>query len=544
MTNTNLARYRVLFVDMWRLALPVMLANLMQSFVNVVDVFMAGRLGPIAIAAVGMSTTIRMLVLIMFLSVAAGAMALAAQARGAGDHAQLSFVTRQTLSLSVLMSLLLTVFGYFAANPILRWLNGDGDPLAVTLGTDYLQILFLGTVFLITNIVIGRIMQGAGDTMTPLYLVGSVNILNIIFNYLFMFGPGPLPALGVSGAALGTVVARFLGCVLGILIIYSGKNVIRLLPGTYRPDWRMFWDILSIGVPSGLQGVVRNSAQLLVIGIVTSTAAGTYGAAALAIGFQVESLAFMPGLGVSVAATSLVGQSLGAWRVKRAWENGDVAVALGVVIMSLIALPIIIFAPQIIRVFDPSAHPTVIAAGTSYLRINTFAQPLLAVAIVTNGAMRGAGDTRPGLVGTSIGRLAVVVPLAYFLALRWGMGVEGVWLALAIGTTVQAIYIQIQWRSGRWLEVALRKSPLYRQHLKPLPESVRKRFVDTIRTPVMALGAREQLDAAGVTYHLPAGDTEGSIVVRFADNHFDIDQGKRLVPRPNLPVGAAAPAYD
>jgi hypothetical protein len=248
----------------------------------------------------------------------------------------------------------------------------------------------------------------------------------------------------------------------------------------------------------------------------------------------------MPGLGVNVAATSLVGQSLGAWRVKRAWENGDVAVMLGVVIMSLIALPIIIFAPQIIRLFDPSAHPIVIAAGTSYLRINTFAQPLLAVAIVTNGAMRGAGDTRPGLVGTAFGRLVVVLPLAYFLALRWGMGVEGVWLALAIGTTVQAIYIQLQWRSGRWLEVALRKSPLYRQHLKLLPESVCKRFVDTIRTPVMALGAREQLDAAGVTYHLPEGD----IVVRFADSHFDIDQGKRLIPRPNLPVGAVAPAYD
>ena len=538
---TTFARYRLLFTDMWRLAFPVILANLMQSFVNVVDVFMAGRLGPIAIAAVGMSTTIRMLVLIMFLSVAAGAMALAAQARGAGDLPRLSYVTRQTLSLSVLMSLVLTVIGYFAANPILRWLNGDGDPMAVVLGTDYLQILFLGTVFLITNLVVGRVMQGAGDTMTPLYLIGGINILNIGFNYLFMFGPGPFPALGVAGAALGTVAARFLGCVLGILIIYSGKNVIRLLPGTYRPDWRMFWDILSIGVPSGLQGVVRNSAQLLVIGIVTSTAAGTYGVAALAIGFQVESLAFMPGLGVNVAATSLVGQSLGAWRVKRAWENGDVAMVLGVVVMSVIAVPIIIFAPQIIRLFDSSAHPTVIAAGTSYLRINTFAQPLLAIAIVTNGAMRGAGDTRPGLVGTSIGRLAVVVPLAYFLALQMGFGVEGVWMALAIGTTVQAIYIQLQWRSGRWLEVALRKSPLYREHLKHLPEDTRKRFVDTIRTPVMARQeAWEELDSTGVTYHLPEGD----IVVRFAEASFEVLQGKRLIPRLAVPVGEVAPAYD
>ncbi|MEM6430928.1 MAG: MATE family efflux transporter [Deinococcota bacterium] len=542
MTLAAVAHYKPIFKQVWTLALPVMAANLLQSVVNVVDVFMAGRLGPIAIAAVGMSTTIRMLVLIMFLSVAAGAMALVAQARGAKDAPRISFLTRQALSLSVLMSLVLTVIGYLAANPLLRWLNGDGDPVAVVLGTEYLQILFLGTLFLILNLVVGRVMQGAGDTLTPLYLVGTINLLNIGFNYLFMFGVGPLPAFGVAGAAMGTVAARFLGCVIGIAIIYSGKNVIRLLPGTYRPNWRTFGDILSIGVPSGLQGVVRNSAQLLVIGIVTSTAAGTYGAAALAIGFQVESLAFMPGLGVNVAATSLVGQALGGWRVKRAWENGDVAVILGIMVMSVVALPIIIFAPQIIRLFDASGHPVVLAAGTSYLRINTFAQPLLAIAMVTNGAMRGAGDTRPGLIGTTFGRLVVVVPLAYLLALHLGMGVEGVWFALASGTTVQAIYIQLQWRKGRWLEVALRKSPLYQNHLRHLAHEIRWRFVDSIRTPIMARDdVREIVEDAGVSYHLP----EGKVVVSFEHGDFQIDRGKKYIPRSvkSIPT-AIAPAYD
>ena len=493
-----------MFSRVWRLAFPVILANLMQSFVNIVDVFMAGRLGPIEIAAVGMGNTVRMLVLVAVLSVTAGSMALAAQAKGARDPTRLSFVTRQSLSLTVLLALVLSIIGWFAAEPLLGFLNSDGDPRAVALGTTYLQILFVGTIFLVGNFSINSLMQGAGDTVTPLYLSGGINVLNILFNYLFMFGPGPLPEFGVAGAAMGTVCARAIGVGAGLAIFYSGKNVIRLLPGSYLPDWRMFGDILAIGVPSGLQGVVRNSAQLLVLRIITSTAAGTYGAAALAIGLQIESLAFMPGLAISVAATSLVGQALGAWQVEEARAEGNVALALGVVTMTTLAVPLFVFAPALVRLFEPSAHPTVISAGTSYIRINMLAQPILAFAMVLNGALRGAGNTRPGLVGTVLGRWIVAVPLAYVLALPLGVGVAGVWWALFAGTTVQALYVWVRWRRGRWVGVALHKTPLYRRHLRGLPEAVQARFLETVRTPLMALeDATEHLTPEGVVYTTP-----------------------------------------
>lgn len=499
--------------QVWVLALPVILANLLQSLVNVVDVFMAGRLGPVEIAAVGMGNAVRMLVLVMILSVTAGSQALAAQARGAGDPERLSTVTRQTLSLALLLSSLLGLVGIFAAEPVLAFLNSDGDPRAVELGADYLAILFAGTLFLTGNFAINSLMQGAGDTVTPLYLSAGVNVLNVVFNFLLIFGPGPLPALGVPGAALGTVLSRAAGVAAGLLLLYSGRNVVRILPGTYRPDLGMFRDLLSIGVPSGLQGLVRNGAQLMVLRIVTSTAAGTYGAAALAIGLQVESLAFMPGLAFSVAATSLVGQSLGAWQPRDAERRGAAALLLGVLVMSAIAVPLYVFAPLLVTLFDPSAHPTVVSAGASYIRINALAQPVLAVAMILSGALRGAGDTRPALVGTLLGRWFTVVPLAWLLALPLGLGVEGVWWSLFVGTTVQALWIALRWRSRRWQGVALRKSELWRRHLRALDEGTATRFLREVRTPLMARpGAREVLEPDGVRYLAPGAE---EVRVRF-----------------------------
>lgn len=493
----------VLMQDVWRLALPVILTNLLQSLVDVIDVFMVGRLGPIAIAAVGLSSAIRMLILVMLISVAAGAMSLVAQAKGARDPQRMSFVTRQAISSGILISVVLTAAGLLLARPLLALTNSGGDPAAVELGVGYLRVLFWGTPFLVLNIVFNRLMQGAGDTVTPLILTGSLNVFNVLLNYLFMFGAGPIPAFGVTGAAMGTVAARAIGVLIVFGVIYSGRNVIKILPGSYRPDWQMFSDILTIGVPSGVQGLFRNGSRLLVLGIITSTEVGTYGAAALAIGFQVESLVFMPGLALNVAATSLVGQALGYWQPEEARRRGNMAILIGLVVMTVLAIPIILFAPAIIRLFDPSAHPILLATGVKYFHINTVVLPLSAVAMVANGALRGAGDTFPGLVSTMITRALVAVSLAWLLAFPLGMGSVGVWYALALGIVLDAAYMGWRWRGSAWLAVALGKTDLYRTHLRHLDKAVQANFLQQVRTPLMARpGAREVVNGQGVVYHL------------------------------------------
>lgn len=505
--------------EVWRLALPVIITNLLQSLVDVIDVFMVGRLGPIAIAAVGMSSAIRMLVLVMLLSVSAGGMSLIAQARGARDPERMSFVTRQAISSGILLSLGLGIIGFFLAHPLLALVNGGGEPEAVALGVQYLQILFVGTPFLVLNIVLNRLMQGAGDTLTPLLLTGVLNVLNVGFSYMLMFGVGPFPAYGVAGAALGTVLSRGVGVAVTLWIIYAGRNVIKLLPGSYWPNWRMFSDIFTIGVPSGVQGIFRNGSRLLVIGIITSTEAGTYGAAALAIGFQVESLIFMPGLALNVAATTLVGQALGYWQPHEARRRGNVAMGLGLVVMIVLAIPIILFAPAIIRLFDPSAHPALLKIGTAYFHINTVVLPLSAVAMVANGALRGAGDTVPGLISTAFTRALVAVGLAWLLAFPLQMGSIGVWYALAIGVVLDALYMGLRWRGRAWLQVALRKTELYRKHLRHLPEAIQQQYLREIRTPLMAQsGVREEVNDEAVIYHA----LDSKVRVEFQDKQYQM----------------------
>ncbi len=531
------------FGPVWKLALPVILANSLQSLTNVTNVFFAGRLGPVEIAAIGMSNSINMLVLVAFMSITAASMALAAQAKGARDETELSNVAHQSISLGVIMWIVLGGLGVLLARPLLVFLNSGGDPLAVELGTVYLQIMFGGIIFMVLNLTISSLMQGSGDTVTPLWIAIGMNILNVFLNWAFMFGFGPVPALGVAGAAIGTVLSRGIAAAVGIWVMYSGRNIVRLGLGTYRPNLQAFREILSIGIPSGLQGIVRNTSQLLVIRIVTATAAGTLGASALAVGLQVESLAFMPGLAISIAATSVVGQALGAWRRHDSRRRGDAAILLGMGVMTAIAIPLVIFAPQVMRLFDPSANEVLHAAGTSYIRINGLVLPFLAYAMIANGALRGAGDTTPGMWGAILSRWIIVVPLAWFLALRLGMGVEGVWWALAAGTVFQAVFVFINWQSPRWVRIYLEKSRLYRLHLSRLGDEEMHTFLDNVKTPLMHAGASERITPDDVRYRL----ANGTVTVSVSGGALVIDDPAGVIPGleqavPDTPQRAEMPA--
>ena len=490
-------KHLLILKEVVQLAWPVVLTNLLQTLVSIVDTLMVGRLGPIALAAVGISNAFRLLVLVALLAVSAGSMSLISQARGARDPARMSFVVRQAIISGILISIPLAFIGYFGARPILSLVNAGGNPQATELGISYLQLLFLGTPFLVLNLIINRIMQGAGDTITPLVLTGSLNVLNIIFNYIFIFGLGPIPAFGLDGAAMGTVIARLMGVVIAVVIIRSGRNLLKFrvpnAPASWWPDWQMIWDILAIGVPSGLQGIIRNGARLLTIGIVTSTEVGSLGAAALAIGVQVESLGVLPVLGINVASTSLVGRALGKWQTDEARERGTIAILLGVCIMIILVIPMVIFAPQIIKLFDPSADATLLAAGVAYMRINTVVLPIGAISMVANGALRGAGDTKPGMYAAITTLICIAIPLSWLLAHPLGFGSTGVWYALALGIVTNGTILAFRWRSDKWVQVALDKAEIYRHHLRHLPQDEIDRFLDEVRRPEMAQAGMVEL---------------------------------------------------
>ncbi len=468
------------------LAVPVMLSNMLQASIAVIDTLMIGRLGPIPIAAVGMGNTLRLFLLIMILSVAGGAISLMAQAKGSRDSKRMSLVVRQAIVSGIMLSLILGLLGYFLAGPMLGLMDQGGEIEAVVLGTDYLHVLFLGTPFLLLNIITNKLMQGAGDTMTPLLITISVLILNVFFNYLFIFGWGFIPAYGVVGAAFGTILSRAILLVFTLWLFHSGKNVVHILAGSWRPNWSMIKDILSIGVPSGIQGIFRHASNLIIIGIVTATSLGTYGAAVLTIGMQVEQLIAQPIVGLNVAATSLIGQDLGKWQTKAAYQKGNIMMILGVILTVLLVLPTYFYAEEIISLFDPSGHPSIMEGGISYFKISLFSLIFSAVAIIHTGTLRGAGDTKPAMYSAILNRNLVQLGVAYTLAVPMKMGYEGAWIGIIAGRALDAVVMFYFWTRKKWLQVALEKTELYRIHLQYLEPINQERYLKEVRMPLMS----------------------------------------------------------
>jgi len=483
------------------LSLPVMLSNLLQTVIPAVDIFMIGKLGPIAISAVGMGNTLRLFVLITLLSVAGGAISLMAQAKGSRDKKRMSFVTRQALVSGLIFSILIGLVGYFLAPLFLPFMDQSGETSAIELGTDYLQILFLGTPFIVLNIIANKLMQGAGDMMTPLFLMIATVFLNIGFNYLFIFGYGVIPAYGVLGAAYGTILARGILVVVALWLFFSGRNVVQILAGSWKPNKQLIKDILAIGVPSGIQGVFRHGSNLIIMGIVTATSLGTYGAAVLAIGMQVEQLIAQPIVGMNVAATSIIGQDLGKWQTRQAYEKGILMTIMGIVFMTILIIPFYIFATDIVGIFDPSGHPKILEGGVSYFRYTLIALAFSAVGIIMTGTLRGAGDTKPAMYSAIINRNIIQLAVSYVLAFPLGMGYVGAWLGIVAGRILDSLIMSYVWAKQKWIQVALEKTDIFRTHLVHLSDSNLQKYLQEIRGPLMRKrGTLEKVTTDKVIY--------------------------------------------
>lgn len=429
------------------LAYPVTLSYFLQTLVGFADIYMVGHLGAEAIAAVGISRQIVMMISVLVVAITSGSMALVANYTGANSPSEVSKVARQSLILVVFFSLGLTIIAELLASKICAFLSPS--PEVTAMGTSFLRIQFFGIVLMFANFTVSSCLQGAGDTKTPLYIGVLVNIVNIICDYLFIFGVGFLPKMGVSGAALSAVVARFVGASLGIWALYSGRFRVSMLKETsYKPDWDLIKRILSIGVPSAIQGVFRNSSTVAFTKIISMTASATSGVAALSIGSQIERITRTMSLAFAVVATTLVGQSLGAGKAEEAEKRGWTTSGLIVAITGFLALSFIFFPREIIRIFIGSKEVTEL--GVSYLYASAVTEPFAALSIVMAGGLRGAGETKAPLYYTILAQWLIRLPLAYILAFPLGLGAKGAWWSLAISSVIQGLLTANKFRRGEW----------------------------------------------------------------------------------------------
>ncbi len=419
----------------------------LDTLVGVADIYLVGDLGADAIAAVGISQILTMVVGVVMIAVSTGAFALVAQGTGAGDARTVSATTKQALLLVAGISSLLSLLGAASARLALEVLSMPAG--VVELGTGYLHVFFAGLAFMALNFTLNNCLYGAGDARTPLYLNIFMSILKIALSYLLIFGAGPVPALGVDGAALATVLSRAAGFALAIALVKSDRLKVRFLPDTsFFPERERAERMLRIGIPSAIQGLFRNGSGVVFVKLVALTLQPTVAVAAYSIGNQVERIVRRTSLSFGTAATTLVGQRLGAGDGDGAERNGWTAILIGTISMALFGAPLAFFAEEIMGLFTQDT--AIIEVGTIYIWAIVLAEPLHCMAITAGGGLRGAGDTKPALYYTVIAQWIVRLPVGYALAFWLDYDIEGLWISLVAFSALQGWLTVRKFALGEW----------------------------------------------------------------------------------------------
>jgi MATE family multidrug resistance protein len=428
------------------LALPSAGEQLLAMMVGLVDTFLVGHLGAPALAAVGLATQWVMMSNVFFSAVGTGGTALIARMIGACDPDSANRVLRQALLLAVLMGVITTVPGLLLAGPAVALMGAESDSLP--LATTYLSIV--STSFLLASVTFvgNACLRGAGDTRTPLVIMAIVNVINIVVAWTLINGAFGLPRLGVAGSALGAMAARQAGGILVIAVLLRGRSQSKLalsLRGLHL-DWGLVRRILRVGLPTGAEQLIFRFGMMSYARVVAALGTAAYAAHQVAV--NAESLSYMPGFGFAVAATTLVGQGLGAKDKRRAERDGFVAFYVAAAIMSLMGVVFFASAGPIIGFF--TSDPEVIALGVPPLRLIAIAQPFLASTMVLAGALRGAGETKAPMFVNGGSIWIVRVPLALLFTQVLGWGLTGAWIAMATDLGVRGALMFGLFRRGKW----------------------------------------------------------------------------------------------
>ena len=446
LTRGNLLR-QIAFLS-W----PIVAASFLQWLIGVVDIRMVGILGPAAIAAVGTSREAIFTFLTLIFAVATGAQVMTARYMGQQDPERAADICRQAIILSLIFGVILAPAGYLLAGHLLNALGARGETL--TDGTLYMQVFFLGTIPLLLGFMLTSSLQGAGDTLTPLYVLVGVVITNILLNWLLIFGIGPFPALGVVGAAWGSVIARTLGSAVLLWIIASGKFALHVpITNHWRIDLSHWRSMFYIGIPSSIEGFARNLGFLAVFWILNQTDAGRLAVAGYTISGQIRMFGVMFGLALMSAAMTAVSQNMGARDPSRAERSGWTITGVSAAAMGVMALVSILLAYPLIGFFTDNIDT--IHWGVVSLIVLSLSLPFTGLSMGCSGSLRGAGDTMSPLYATVIFTSIFGPGLAYLMTVNFAMGPIGAWIGISAGTVLQALMVAWIFKRGKWKQIEL-----------------------------------------------------------------------------------------
>lgn len=434
---------RKIFTMVW----PATIESVLQMMVGIVSSAMLGRIGALAIGSVGLGRRVTMLIWGVFAAIGTGTTVMVARSVGAGDRPAAGRYAQQAFLLTMGLVISLTFVIVLFPTQILMFLyRTEGELLEVA--TTYLRLVSLGIPFMAVMQVAGAIMRGAGNTKVPMQVATTINIVNVILSYALIFGNFGFPALGVVGAAWAQVIAQACGAAIALYImLFKQKDIMFRLRGMVV-NWLETKAVLNIGIPTAVENLTMQFGQIMLTSLVVSF--GSIPLAAHQQGMTAESLSYMPAVGFGIAATALVGQSIGAGSIRMA-ERYVKELAKWSVLLTAFTASFLIFTPRAIFGLL-SNEREVIELGAKYLVLMGIAQIPQQLSGVLNGSLRGAGDTKAPMVVAAIGLWGVRIPLAFFFSRTLEMGIMGVWVAMTLDLFVRFTLSAIRYLSGSWKE--------------------------------------------------------------------------------------------
>ena len=424
------------------LSIPSILAQLSATVMFFIDAAMVGHLGAKAIAAIGLVETTGWLMGGLASAANMGFSVQVAHAIGANDFARARRVLRQSLVCCIIWALSISTIAIAISTRLPYWLGGTAE--IAHDATMYFAIFSAFGIFFQMEGLAGSMLKCSGNMKIPSALNIMMCLLDVAFNYLFIY----VLDLNVTGAALGTGLAMVITALLMLYFLLFRSDILKLRgrPGSFRPKADVVSNALKIGGPMGLQHILMGSAQ--VVSTIIVAPLGTVAIAAHSLGITVESLCYMPGFGIAEAATTLVGQSFGARKRQLTQSFANMSTSLGMIVMTFMGILMYAFAPQLMALM--TSVDEIIAIGTQCLRIEAFAEPMFAAAIVCNGVFIGAGDTLRPAAMSLLSMWGVRLTLAALLATKYGL--PGVWVAMAIELTFRGTIFLVRQLRGGWLK--------------------------------------------------------------------------------------------
>lgn len=438
-TKGSIPRHLIVF------SIPMFLGNLLQALYNVVNSMWVGRfLGSAELAAVSVGFPIIFTLISLVMGVTMATTTLVAQYYGAQKKDMVTKTISNSLLILTFFGLITTLIGLFFNRSMLILINVPSDVL--DMAADYLGVFFSGLIGMFWYNVTSAILRGLGDSKTPLKFLIYATVMNILLDPVLIFGLGPIPALGVRGAALATIISQGFSALIVLRYLFITSGLVVITNDFWKLDFSLIRLIIKIGIPAGLQQTLVSLSALTVSALVTiygSTVVAGYGAAV-----RIDHFAFMPAMSIGLAVSALVGQNLGAQKDKRVTEAVRWSSLLATAITLAVTLPALLIPSTLLYPF--TEDPGVIAAGSQYLRIMAFSYIPLALMFTLGGVLRGAGDTFVSMVFTLVSLWLIRVPLAAFLSQRTGLGVAGIWIGIAVSPVVGVFLNYLYYRSGKW----------------------------------------------------------------------------------------------